>query len=54
MGLFDFIRNELIEIIDWVDYSTDTVIWKFPDSETSLKNGAQLTMRESQMAILMD
>ncbi|HEX8505996.1 MAG TPA: SPFH domain-containing protein [Hymenobacter sp.] len=54
MGLFDFIRNELIEIIDWVDNSTDTVIWKFPDSENNLKNGAQLTVRESQVAILMD
>ncbi|MBF9224120.1 SPFH domain-containing protein [Hymenobacter ruricola] len=54
MGLFDFIRNELIEIIDWVDNSTDTVIWKFPDHENNLKNGAQLTVRESQVAILMD
>lgn len=54
MGLFDFIRNELIEIIDWVDNSTDSVIWKFPDSENNLKNGAQLTVRESQVAILMD
>jgi membrane protease subunit (stomatin/prohibitin family) len=54
MGLFDFIRNELIEIIDWVDNSTDTVIWKFPDHENNIKNGAQLTVRESQVAILLD
>jgi len=54
MGLFDFIRNELIEIIDWVDNSTDTVIWKFPDNDNEVKNGAQLTVRESQVAVLMD
>ncbi|HEX8328880.1 MAG TPA: SPFH domain-containing protein [Hymenobacter sp.] len=54
MGLFDFIRNELIEIIDWVDNSTDTIIWKFPDVENNIKIGAQLTVRESQVAILMD
>ncbi|HEX8658740.1 MAG TPA: SPFH domain-containing protein [Hymenobacter sp.] len=54
MGLFDFIRNELIEIIDWVDNSTDTVIWKFPDHENNLKNGAQLVVRDSQVALLMD
>lgn len=54
MGLFDFIRNELIEIIDWIDNSTDTVIWKFPDHENNIKNGAQLTVRESQVAILLD
>ena len=54
MGLFDFIRNELIEIIDWVDNSTDTVIYKFPDNDNEVKNGAQLTVRESQVALLMD
>jgi len=54
MGLFDFIRNELIEIIEWVDNSTDTVIYKFPDRENNLKNGAQLVVRESQVAIFMD
>lgn len=54
MGLFDFIHNELIEIIEWVDNSTDTVIWKFPDRENNLKNGAQLTVRESQVAVLLD
>lgn len=54
MGLFDFIRNELIEIIEWVDSSTDTVIYKFPDRENNLKNGAQLVVRESQVAVFMD
>ena len=54
MGLFDFIRNELIDIIDWVDNSTDTIIWKFPDNDNEIKNGAQLTVRESQVAIFMD
>jgi len=54
MGLFDFIRNEFIEVIDWVDNSTDTVIWKFPDKGNNIKYGAQLTVRESQMAIFMN
>lgn len=59
MGLFDFIRNELIEVIDWVDNSTDTVIWKFPDNGgpshgNNIKYGAQLTVRESQMAVFIN
>ena len=54
MGLFDFIRGELVDIIEWVDTSTDTVIWKFPDRDNEIKNGAQLTVRESQVAILLD
>ncbi len=54
MGLFDFIKNELIEIIDWVDDSSDTVIWKFPDRENNIKYNAQLTVRESQVAVFMN
>jgi membrane protease subunit (stomatin/prohibitin family) len=54
MGLFDFIRNELIEVIDWIDTSTDTVLWKFQDKQNNIKNGAKLTVRESQKAVLMN
>lgn len=54
MGLFDKLRNELIDIIEWVDSSQDTLIWKFPRYENEIKNGAQLTVRESQVAILLN
>lgn len=54
MGLFDFIRNEFIEVVDWVDNSTDTVIYKFPDNGNDIKYGAQLTVRESQVAVFMN
>lgn len=54
MGLFDFIKGELIEVIDWVENDNDTVLWKFPDRDANIKYGAQLTVRESQMAIFMD
>lgn len=54
MGLFDFITNEFIEVIDWVDDTNDTVIYKFPDKGNKIKNGAQLTVRESQLAVIMN
>lgn len=54
MGFFDFIRNELIEVIDWVDTSNDTVLWKFQDKENNIKNGAKLTVRETQKVVLMN
>lgn len=54
MGLFDFIRNEFIEVIDWVDDTPDTVLYKFPDKGNKIMNGAQLTVRESQVAVLMN
>jgi membrane protease subunit (stomatin/prohibitin family) len=54
MGLFDFIKNEFIEVIDWVDDTQDTVIYKFPDKGNKINNGAQLTVRESQVVVLMN
>jgi membrane protease subunit (stomatin/prohibitin family) len=54
MGLFDFIKGEFIEVIDWVDETQDTVIYKFPDKGNKIMNGAQLTVRESQVAVLMN
>jgi excisionase family DNA binding protein len=50
MGLMDFIRGELIEIIEFKDDSRDTLAWRFPDDDHEIKNGAQLIVRESQVA----
>jgi excisionase family DNA binding protein len=50
MALSDFFRGELIEIIEWTDDSRDTLSWRFPDEDKAIKNGAQLIVRESQVA----
>ncbi len=50
MGLMDFIKGELLEIIEWTDDSRDTLAWRFPDDDKAIKNGAQLIVRESQVA----
>jgi len=50
MGIMDFIKGELIEIIDWSDDSRDTLSYRFPDDDRAIKNGAQLIVRESQVA----
>jgi len=46
----DFIKGELLEIIEWTDDSRDTLSWRFPDEDKAIKNGAQLIVRESQVA----
>jgi excisionase family DNA binding protein len=48
MGIMDFIKGELIEIIEWTDDSRDTLSYRFPDDDKAIKNGAQLIVRESQ------
>ncbi|WP_428940545.1 SPFH domain-containing protein [Fontivita pretiosa] len=50
MGIMDFIRGELIEIIEFNDDSRDTISWRFPDNDREIKRGAQLIVRESQVA----
>ncbi|MCS6995896.1 MAG: SPFH domain-containing protein [Casimicrobiaceae bacterium] len=50
MPLMDFIRKELIEIIEWVDDSRDTLAYRWPDEDKEIKNGAQLIVREGQVA----
>jgi len=54
MGLLDKIRNEFIDIIEWVDDTKDTIVWKFPRYQNEIKMGAQLTVREGQAAVFMN
>jgi excisionase family DNA binding protein len=50
MGITDFFKGELIDVIEWTDDSRDTLSWRFPDDDKAIKNGAQLIVRESQVA----
>jgi len=50
MSLMNFIKGELIEVIEWTDDSRDTLSFRFPDDDKAIKNGAQLIVRESQTA----
>ncbi len=49
MAIFDFIKAELIEIIEWTDDSRDVLSFRFPDEDKAIKNGAALIVRESQL-----
>ena len=49
MSVFDFLKGELLEIIEWTDDSRDTLSYRFPDDDKAIKNGAQLIVRESQV-----
>lgn len=50
MGLMDYLKTQFLEIIQWEDDSRDTLAWRFPDQDKEIKNGAQLIVRESQVA----
>ncbi|PJK12833.1 DNA-binding protein [Lysobacteraceae bacterium NML07-0707] len=48
MNIMNFVRKQLIEIIEWTDDSRDTLAYRWPDDDREIKNGAQLIVRESQ------
>lgn len=54
MGLFDKLRGEFIDIIEWTDDSRDTMVWRFERHNNEIKNGAKLTVRESQVAVFVN
>jgi membrane protease subunit (stomatin/prohibitin family) len=54
MGLIDKIRGEFIDIVEWLDDSRDTFVWRFPRHDNDIKTGAQLVVRESQTAVFVN
>lgn len=54
MGLFDKLKGEFIDIIEWTDNSNDTIMWKFPRLQNEIKMNAKLTVRESQVALFLN
>lgn len=54
MGLWEKAKAELIDIVEWTDDSTDTMVWRFPRFENEIKHGAQLVVRQSQLAVFVD
>lgn len=53
MGIFEKLRAELIDIIEWIDDSRQTLVWRFPRYHNEIKNGAQLIVRPGQVAIFV-
>ncbi len=54
MGLLDKLRHELIDIIEWLDETRDTMVYRFPRYENEIKYGAKLIVRESQVAAFIN
>ncbi len=57
MSIIDKVKeaamNQFIEVIEWLDESKDTLLYRFPVYQQEIKNGAQLIVRESQAAVFV-
>lgn len=54
MGIMSFIKSQFIEIIEWLDDTNYTLVWRFPDDDHEIKNGAKLVCRPGQVCILVN
>jgi membrane protease subunit (stomatin/prohibitin family) len=54
MGLFESIRGQFIDVIEWIDPSHDTIVYRFERHNNEIKQGAKLTVRPGQQAIFVN
>lgn len=54
MGILDKLFGEFIDVIEWIDDSHNTMVYRFERYGNEIKYGAMLTVRESQTAILVN
>lgn len=54
MNLFKKLKGELIDIIEFLDNSQNTIVHRFERYQNEIKNGAQLIVREGQQAVFVN
>lgn len=54
MGLWDRLRGELIDVIEWTQTRQDTMVHRFERYGNEIKYGAILTVREGQVAVFVN
>lgn len=54
MSLFDRLFGEFVDVIEWTDDSSDTLVYRFRRQGNAIKYGAKLTVREGQVAVFVN
>jgi membrane protease subunit (stomatin/prohibitin family) len=54
MALWDKLTGELVDIVEWLDDSTDTLSYRFERYQNEIKYGAKLVVREGQVAVFIN
>lgn len=54
MGLFDFVKKQFIDVLHWTEDQEGVLAWRYPMQDFEIQNGAQLTVRDSQMALFVN
>lgn len=54
MGIFDFAKKQFIDVIEWTEPGQGILSYRYPMQDMEIQNGAQLTVRESQIALFVN
>lgn len=54
MGILDIFKSQLIDVIEWKDSSANTMVHRYDNNGKEIMMGAQLTVRESQVAVMVN
>lgn len=54
MGLRSFLEQQFIDVIQWTEPETGVLAYRYPMANMEIQSGAQLTVRESQMAAFVN
>ena len=54
MSFEDKLRGELVDIVQWIDSSNNTLVYRFERHNNQLKYGSRLTVREGQVAVFVN
>ena len=54
MALMDFIKKQFIDVIHWTEEGDGVLAMRYPMQDFEIQNGAQLTVRDSQMAVFVN
>ena len=52
--MMGFFKKQFLDVIQWLDESSNTLVYMFPMEDQEIQNGAQLTVRQGQVAIFVD
>ncbi|HSQ32268.1 MAG TPA: SPFH domain-containing protein, partial [Gemmatimonadaceae bacterium] len=54
MSLGSFFKKQFIDVIGWTEDAPGVLQYRYPMQDMEIQNGAQLTVRESQMAVFVN
>lgn len=52
--MFNMFKKQFIDVIDWTEDDEEVLAYRYPVMDMEIQTGAQLTVRESQMAVFVN